>query len=346
MLHVTNGVSVSLDRSGLSGEILAWVDALHEGPVPAGLGLNDLSRLRAKFLDYVWPGARSAAEILSNRDRALGRFAEHEEVTLWFEHDLYDQLQLIQILDWFCHTGIPACVARAFLPVSGVSTFPGPPVAGVRGVGQAVSPAGIGNPACATPRLSLISIDKHLGELTGPQLAGLWPRRHTVSDAELRLAAAAWRAFRAPDPVGIEELLRSDTSALPFLSGALLRHLQQFPSVENGLSRSERQILELVEAGTRDLASLVTADRAREERIFMGDTTFARYVSGLAECRHPLLASAGGGYDLTRTGREVLACRADHIRLNGINRWLGGVHLVGAEALWRWDERRQRLVAH
>jgi len=332
MLHVTNGASVSLDRSGLGGEILAWVDALHEGPVPAGLGLNDLSRLRAKFLDYVWPGARSAAEMLSNRDRALGRFAEHEEVTLWFEHDLYDQLQLIQILDWFCSTGIPACV---------VSTFPG-----VRGVGQAVSPAGTGIPARAAPRLSLISIDEYLGGLTGPQLAGLWPRRHTVSDAELRLAAAAWRAFRAPDPVGIEELLRSDTSALPFLSGALLRHLQQFPSAENGLSRSERQILELVDAGTRDLASLFTADRAREERIFVGDATFARYVSGLAECRHPLLASAGGRYELTRTGREVLASRADHIRLNGINRWLGGVHLVGAEALWRWDERRQRLVPH
>ncbi len=36
MLHVTNGTSVSLAESGLGGEILAWVDVLHEGPVPAG----------------------------------------------------------------------------------------------------------------------------------------------------------------------------------------------------------------------------------------------------------------------------------------------------------------------
>ena len=133
--------------------------------------------------------------------------------------------------------------------------------------------------------------------------------------------------------------------ALPFLAGALLRHLQQFPSVESGLARTERQILDLVDAGRSDFASLFRADQQREERIFMGDASFARYVRSLSECRHPLLRDADG-YSLTPTGREVLAGRADHVRLNGINRWLGGVHLLGAEALWRWDERGQRLVRH
>ncbi|SPE38799.1 RNA polymerase, sigma-24 subunit, ECF subfamily [Candidatus Sulfopaludibacter sp. SbA6] len=302
MLHVTNGASVSLDRSGLGGEVLAWIDVLHEGPVPAGLGLDDLSRLRGKFLDGAWPGPRPAAETLSNRDAALGRFTGHDEVVLWFEHDLYDQLQLIQILDWFHGRRVP--------------------------------------------RLSLICIDDYLGRLTGPQLARLWPSRHTVTVSELHLAAAAWHAFRAPDPIGIEELLRGDTSALPFLAGALLRHLQQFPSLENGLSRTERQILGLVDAGKRNFACLFAADRQREERIFMGDASFARYVSGLCDCRHPLLVNVRGAYDLTPTGRDVLASRADSVRLNGINRWLGGVHLSGAEALWRWDERRRRLAPH
>jgi len=308
MLHVTNGTSVSLDRSGLGGEVLAWIDMLHEGPVPAGLAMDDLTRLRAKFLDGAWPGSHSA-ETLAHRDAALERFPEHEEVALWFEHDLYDQLQLIQILDWFGGTGLPACVD----PV---------------------------------PRLSLICIDDYLGSLTGPQLAGLWPSRHTVSAAEFHLAAAAWHEFRAPDPAGIEDLLRGDTSALPFLAGALLRHLQQFPSVENGLSRTERQILELAGAGRRDFHALFAADQRREERIFMGDGAFARYVTALCDCRHPLLLQEGSEYELTRTGRDVLASRADHIRINGINRWLGGVHLSGTEALWRWDEGRQRLVPH
>ena len=33
----------------------------------------------------------------------LEDFRKFEEVVLWFEHDLYDQLQLIQLLDWFSH---------------------------------------------------------------------------------------------------------------------------------------------------------------------------------------------------------------------------------------------------
>lgn len=305
MLHVTNGTSVSLDRSGLGGEILVWRDVLHEGPVPEGLDLDDLTRLRGKFLDSIWPGkADSAIESLAGRDATLGRFAGHDEVTLWFEHDLFDQLQLIQILDWFR--------ARQ----SGAN------------------------------RLSLICIDDYLGHLTGEQLAELWPARHAVTVEEMNLAAVAWSAFRAPDPSAIEEVMRQDTSALPFLAGALRRHLQQFPSVENGLSRTERQIMELVEAGVHRLPELFCADRQREERIFMGDDTFERHVRGLGECRHPLLIDEHGYYTLTPTGRDVLATYVDHVRLNGINRWLGGVHLEGNEARWRWDERRSTLLPH
>jgi hypothetical protein len=46
-----------------------------------------------------------------------------------------------------------------------------------------------------------------------------------------------------------------------------VRRLQQSPSVENGLSRTGRQFLELVEVDKRDFASLFTADREREERL-------------------------------------------------------------------------------
>jgi hypothetical protein len=293
MLHITNGTSVSLAETGLGGEIVCWVDVLQEGPVPAGLELAGLTRLRITFLTAQWPEIRPT---LAQRDASLRRFAEHDEVILWFEHDLYDQLQLIQILDWF--DGRDTAATR--LSLICIGEFPG------------VEPF------------------HGLGQLTGAQLATLWPRRHAVSTAEFNLAAAAWCAFRSPDPMEIENLLRRDTSALPFLAAALLCHLQEFPSLENGLTRIQRQILELVDGGKRTFH----------------DFPFVSHVRGLAECRHPLLEEAGGEYRLTQAGRDVLAARADHIRLNGINRWLGGVHMHGSEVLWRWDENRRRLVAH
>src|SRR5215831_1372119 len=96
MLHVTNGTSVSLADTRLGGEVLVWMDVLHEGPVPSGLTDDELRRLRGIFLDAEWQTEWPASDHLTYRDGAL---TAHDEIVLWFEHDLFDQLQLIQILD-------------------------------------------------------------------------------------------------------------------------------------------------------------------------------------------------------------------------------------------------------
>lgn len=47
---------------------------------------------------------------------------------------------------------------------------------------------------------------------------------------------------------------------------------------------------------------------------------------------------------VTEIGRAVLAGEADWITLNGIDRWLGGVRLLGTESAWRWKNRSRRLI--
>ena len=224
------------------------------------------------------------------RESLLARSPAHEEVALWFEHDLYDQVQLIDILDCFhSHRG-------------------------------------------AAARLTLISSGQYLGPLTGEQLAALWPQRHDVSAAELALGAAAWRAFLAPDPRAIETLPGSATRRrFPILRGALIRHLQQLPSLDNGLARTERQILQSLADGPRDFSSLFAADQKYEERIFMGDTAFRRYVDRLASCAHPLILERAGRFHITDAGLDVLAGRTDHVRLNSI------------DAPWRWNQETETI---
>ena len=102
MLHITNGESVSLPQTGLPGQVIYWNDILHDGPVPRGLPLEELSRIRARFIAEFF-GMPLSEVSFAQRDQAIARFRDHEEVVLWFEHDLYDQLQLIQILEWFSH---------------------------------------------------------------------------------------------------------------------------------------------------------------------------------------------------------------------------------------------------
>jgi hypothetical protein len=46
---------------------------------------------------------------------------------------------------------------------------------------------------------------------------------------------------------------------------------------------------------------------------------------------------------LTEKGTEVLSFKRDFVELNGIDLWLGGVHLVGF-AVWRWDKSNNRLM--
>ena len=47
---------------------------------------------------------------------------------------------------------------------------------------------------------------------------------------------------------------------------------------------------------------------------------------------------------LTGAGTRVLAGDADQINLNGIDRWIGGVHLQGHQVPWRWDDGTETIV--
>lgn len=101
ILHITNGDSAlaPLHRAGFRGTFLPWRDVLHEGPVPAGSSLEELSAVRARFLaGRGWRGEAEIRRELTDRDQLLLAAGRFPEIFLWFEDDLYDQLQILQIL--------------------------------------------------------------------------------------------------------------------------------------------------------------------------------------------------------------------------------------------------------
>jgi hypothetical protein len=103
VLHLTNGdlAAGRISAAGLPGDVLPWRDVLHEGPVPAGLDDDALRAARAEFLGGGAWSRDSVLRGLRERDARLGAASAEDEVVLWFEPDLYDQLQLVQILDLF-----------------------------------------------------------------------------------------------------------------------------------------------------------------------------------------------------------------------------------------------------
>ena len=85
----------------------------------------------------------------------------------------------------------------------------------------------------------------------------------------------------------------------------------------------------------------------------MGDTTWVSHVERLAagpsHCwpsrrmrrLRPVHAAQAR---VTHAGREVLWGRADAVWMNGMDRWIGGVHLSGREIPWRWDADEECIV--
>lgn len=304
-------------EAGVPGDIVPWEDVLHEGPVPEGLGPAALGDRRSEFLaSCAWQSFDVIRRSFLARDTALEQAMKGaqasppgravDEIVLWHEHDLYDQLHRLQILDRV--------------------------------------------PLDASPRISAVPDDEYLGLLPQVRFNGLFAARREVTSAERIAARDGWAAFRASDPSRVLDVLPRIT-VLRHTGAALRRHLEQFPSVENGLSRTERQALEALAAGpTRAGDLFVVSHIEREAAFFMGDSGFLAHVGTLLRPPVPLIATERGGRELrlddrvalTAAGREVLEGRADRVRLCGIERWLGGVQLSGHGPVWRWDAERQR----
>jgi hypothetical protein len=208
-------------------------------------------------------------------------------------------------------------------------------------------------------RITLICIGEHigiarfggLGELTSAQLTRLPAAvAATLTAAALEHAKRTWATLRAPDPAGVNEIAATRSGELRFIHDAFDRLGREYPSTRDGLSLTERRLLAAVAMGAGTAGEAFVRGTAREIRPFLGDTWAFDRIARLAAAHAPLLAAdAPIGRDtrvqLTEAGREVLEGRADHVALNGVDRWIGGVHLSGRAVPWRFDEGTETISA-
>ena len=331
--HVANGTSTTrtITAAGIPGACSIWADPLYEGPVPGGLSDAELVDVRRQFLarpaDPMQPppgGSDPSLDPVNDLRQWRDTIARHEsydELILWFEHDLFDQLNLIQLL--------------AFIPEHVPATKP-------------VSLICIGSFA-GRPDF------KGLGELTPGELAPLLETRQSVRDPQYQLARRAWDAFRAATPDALDNLRQDDTSALPYLGAAVSRFLQEYPWTDDGLSRTERRLLELASGEGIALSKAFPRMHEGERTYYITDRSLVALAGTLSGTLPPLLtldvspAAAPhmppGFVTVTDAGRAVVAGALDRVEACGMDRWLGGVHLQGDRQLWRWDDSLQRVIS-
>lgn len=318
VLIITNGdcAAARLEAAGVAGQILPWRDVLHDGPVPTMSGLELLSGVRAAFIaSDLGLGSEEVATEFRARDAAIRRHAGFARVEIWLEHDLYDQLQLLQILDFFRQEkrldGLFLVQADDYLGVQ-------PPEA-MRRLAETATPVTEEQQALAsdvwraftaqTPHAlaKFASADTgalpHLGralsrllaELPDP-LRGLTLTEEKVLTQLAREEATAGELFRR---------VTDEDDAQFFGDASFFRRL-------DGLAFAEKPLIEGLPGSSQ---------------AYSGHAEFAR-----ARLR------------LTKTGRAVLAGRLDHRVVNEADHWVGGTH-VSPAALIRYDRAGGRLVA-
>lgn len=321
IVHICNGdvTADGLSLADLPGDIRVWADALDQGPL-LPLDRQAFREQRAKFIVAAgWMASEAeVSKQLAAWDQGL-ELAGAEEVVLWYEHDLFDQLALCRILY------LLATPAGAGAGAENATLFD-------RGV-----------------PLTMVSIDRHpevpqflgLGQLQPEQLAQLWPRRTPISKDAVEEAVATWIAVTASDPRALVFLMRR-VKALPFLAGAIERHLEELPDLASGLGRSERQALAAIGRGVGSPAEVMQQSHAIDPRYPITDLQLRAVLETLT--RAGLVTQVASGYEILPLGRQALAGAVDVVAEVGVDRWRGGVHLSGRGPVWRWDSASRRLL--
>lgn len=307
IVHICHGdnTAAALASSDLPGEIRAWVDTLDQGPL---LPVADDAYYRARGEFWAARGRGSAADIAQHQadfDKQLEETARADELILWFDHNVFEQLALVRLLSRLARRGFPR-------------------------------------------QLTVVSIDRHpdvpifvtLAQLTSAQLAQGWARRTPLSRDAVDEAIAAWIALTSADPRALPFVMRR-VRALPFLSGAIERHLEDLPDPTSGLSRTERELLAAIARGETTVAALVAAVQAVDPRYAISDAAVGGALTTFKRIGY--VASAGEP-SITDLGRQALAGSIDRVQQQGIDDWRGGVRLLGTGPVWRWDARERKLV--
>ena len=320
-LVITNGDAAGevLRRTLPGAEVLPWRDVLHEGPVPVTPTPEELTAVRIEYLAGAGGGDLNAIEYeLTARDRGLAVSAEFDRIVLWFEHDLYDQLQLLQILDWFAAHRRAEGTLFKVQAEDYLGRQEPEDIERLAATAETVTPA-------------QLDLAKRAWSALRQPTPEAWSHLLDEDTSALPFLRAAVLRMLEELP-GRDGLSRTERQMLATIdAGESVTALALFVAVQK---QEDAQFM-----GDWSFWRLLDQLALAEEPLVAGleAAPFQHTDQDLAKT---YLTSR---LSLTSLGKAVLAGGADWTEHHTVDRWWGGTHLT-EDALWRWDREAEKLI--
>ena len=250
-LHILNGDSTRqiLDAAGLAGDRCVWPDVLSDGPTVLEVGSDAYWQTRRAYMTQAFDVTAAAFD-----EKAMGAFeqmsrlADYQEVVLWFEYDLFCQINLITLMHWLKgqdrgETKISLiCVGRE------------------EGYEDLVA----------------------LGELPPEKYPELFERRRIMGTYDFTFASDAYEAWCSSDPTDLDNFILLSSNEFPYLSEVLRAHQRRFPSTQTGLTEIEEKIVEMVRSGIHSSRKIVGGLLRWQAHYGFGDLQYFQILDRLA----------------------------------------------------------------
>ncbi|MER3373117.1 MAG: DUF1835 domain-containing protein [Allomuricauda sp.] len=289
LLHITNGDSFTskLQSLQLQGDIITWREMLCEGKTLCTVGSESFWKTRFEFLNKNYKISKSwFVEKTLKEYRSLCNHKQQDHIVLWFEYDLFCQINMLAVLSWLKTHRRHAEIS---LVCSGKED----------------------------------DSDKFYGlsELSDEKLMALYKDRTMLTQDDIEYADYVWQLYCSDNPIRLENLINNDNFQFEYLSDALKTHLKRFPTIKNGLNELENHILDVAATQKPKSKKELLGNLLTDQGFYgFGDSQYERIITSLK----PLFGSFNP-VKLTKKGKEVLENKNNYysqIRDNQL--YLGG----------------------
>ena len=247
--HILNGdaLAASFGDTKLEGEVIVFREALIDGDL-GGNSLPEFWQTRAEYMQV--EKNEYYASVVNEIEKIL-KAPENSEFNLWFEYDLFCQVNLWFLLSIIQNLGIEKkvfAVYSSFLDKSSTQFWNG------------------------------------FGRADTGELLQSFSERVYLNDDALRFGAQLWKAYKHGQNEALVQLAAKGNPAFPYLREVVDAQVERFPGAGK-LGRPERVLSEILNNGITNNWEVFVEFWKRESLYGFGDNQLQKLFNSLTQNR-------------------------------------------------------------